>query len=60
MEFEYYCFEKSYDTDLYKNEFLKFYNSMLIKCTHLTVKFYLEDTTCIAILLGKMQYLVTS
>ena len=54
MEFEYYCFGKSYGKNLYENELLKMYNSMLIKCSHLIVKLNLEYTTCIAILLGKI------
>ena len=54
MEFEYY------DTNLYENELFKLYNNTLRECTHLTIKLRLEDTTCIAILLGKMQNLVTS
>ena len=52
MEFEYYCFGKSYHTNLYHSELLKLYNNMLTKCTCLTVKLHLDDTTCIAILLG--------
>ena len=59
-EFEYYCFGKSYDTNLYENELLKLYNSTLANCTHLIAKLHLENTKCIAILLGKMQNLVTS
>ena len=54
MEFEYY------DTNLYENELFKLYNNTLRECTHLKIKLRLEDTTCIAILLGKMQNLVTS
>ena len=57
MEFEYYCFGKSYDTTLYENELLKLCNSTLTKYTHLTVKLHLDDTTNIASLLAKMQNL---
>ena len=60
IEFEYYCFGKSYDTNLYENELFKIDNSTLTLCTHFIVKLNLEDTTCIAILLGKMQNLFTS
>ena len=52
-------FGESYEINLYENELLKLYNSTLTKCTHLEVKLSLEDTTCIAILLGKMQNLVS-
>ena len=45
MELEYYCFGKSYDTNLYENKLLKLYNSTLTKCTHLIVKLLLEDST---------------
>ena len=60
MEFKYYCFGLSYDTSLYENKRFKLYDSTLPECTHLIVKLHLEDTTRIAILLGKMQNLVTS
>ena len=33
----------------------KLYNSTLTECTNLIVKLHLEDTTCIAILPGKIQ-----
>ena len=60
MEFK-YCFGKSYDTNLYENElFLKLYNRKLTKCAHLIVKLHLKDTMRIAILLIKIQNLVTS
>ena len=52
-------FGESYDINLYENELLKLYDSTLTKCTRLEVKLSLEDTTCIAILLGKMQNLVS-
>ena len=54
MEFGYYCFGKSYATNLYENERLKLYNSTLTKCTLLIVKLDLED---IAILLAKYKIL---
>ena len=59
MEFEYYCFGKSCDNNLYADELLKLHNSTSTKCTHSIVKLHLEDTTCIAILYGKMQNLIT-
>ena len=45
MEFEYYCFGKFY--------VINFYENMLLKL-------HLEHTTCISILLGKKQNLLTS
>ena len=60
MEFEYHSSGKSYDPNLYEKEVLKLYNRMLIKYTNLIVKLQLEDTTCIVILLAKIQNLVTS
>ena len=33
MEFEYYCFEKSYDTNIYDTDLLNLYNCALAKCT---------------------------